>query len=160
MEIVRERRDGAIEVRVKGRLDAYWADHLARALDEAMRGGDDHILLDMAEVSYMSSAGIRVLLKLRRQLERIRGSLVVSRPSEAVRTVLELAGLAMLLTRHAGAPAREGERGASRRLEREGATFELFEVAPGARLHCRAVGAPELLAEAGFTADRCRTLRC
>src|SRR5262249_10240881 len=103
--------------------------------------------------------GIRVLLKFRKQLEGIRGSLVVSRPSEAVRTVLELAGLAMLLSPHAGAPARQGEGGASRRLEREGATFELFEVAPGARLRCRAVGAPELLAEARFTADRCRTLR-
>src|SRR5262249_42494404 len=151
MEIVRERRDDALEVRVKGRLDTYWADHLARALDEAMRGGDDRIRLDMVEVSYMSSAGIRVLLKFRKQLEGIRGSLVGSRPSEAVRPVLEHSGLAMLLAPPAGAPAPQSERGVSRRLERGGGTFELFEVAPGARLHCRAVGAPELLAGAGFT---------
>src|SRR5262245_27448461 len=97
MEITRERRDGALELRIEGRLDAYWADHLVRALEEAMRGGDDRIRLDMAHVSYLSSAGIRVLLKFRKELEGIRGSLMVSRPSAAVQAVLELAGLAMLL---------------------------------------------------------------
>ena len=159
MEITKERRDETLELRVKGRLDAYWADHLANALEEAIRGGDHHVRLDLAEVSYMSSAGIRILLKFFRQLERIRGELTVSRPSEAVRTVLELAGLTMLLLSEPRAPATEPPEAASRRLERDGAALEVFAATPGSRLRCRAVGAPGRLLEGGFRAEDCHTLR-
>jgi len=159
VEITKERRDETLELRVKGRLDAYWADHLANALEEAIRGGDHHVRLDLAEVSYMSSAGIRILLKFFRQLERIRGELTVSRPSEAVRTVLELAGLTMLLLSEPRAPATEPPEAASRRLERDGAALEVFAATPGSRLRCRAVGAPGRLLEGGFRAEDCHTLR-
>ena len=159
MEITKERRDETLELRVKGRLDAYWADHLANALEEAIRGGDHHVRLDLAEVSYLSSAGIRILLKFFRQLERIRGELTVSRPSEAVRTVLGLAGLTMLLLSEPRAPATEPPEAASRRLERDGAALEVFAATPGSRLRCRAVGAPGRLLEGGFRAEDCHTLR-
>jgi len=134
VEITKERRDDALELRVKGRLDAYWADHLARSLEEAIRGGDHRVRLDLAEVSYLSSAGIRILLKFFRQLERIRGELTISRPSEAVRTVLELAGLTMLLLSRPRAPTPGEPEVASRRLERDGAALEVFPAAPGSRL--------------------------
>ena len=38
MEITTEQREDVLVVRVSGRLDAYWADHLSRALDDAVRG--------------------------------------------------------------------------------------------------------------------------
>src|SRR3990172_4544044 len=82
---------------VSGRLDAAWADHLARALEEAVRGGAHRIRLDMAGVSYVSSVGLRVLLRVFKQLQRIQGSFAVVNPSDAVKGVLELAGLGALL---------------------------------------------------------------
>ena len=78
---------------VTGRLDAYWADHLTRALDEAIRGGGDRIRLDLSGVSFVSSVGLRVLIRVYKQLQRINGALAVTNPSAAVRRVLELAGL-------------------------------------------------------------------
>ena len=40
MEILRRRHEGdEAEVELHGRLDGYWADHLARDLDELVRGG-------------------------------------------------------------------------------------------------------------------------
>jgi len=157
MEITTQETSDGFEVRVSGRLDAYWADHLAAALEDVVRDGKHHILLNMADVAYMSSVGIRVLLRFYKQLQRINGSFAVSSPSEAVRSVLELAGLAAVLVSRAAAPPPPPS-AAPRRFERGTVTFEVFDLAPGATLSCRVVGEPERLAERRFDASQCRSL--
>lgn len=157
MDIVKSIADDVLEVKIKGRLDAYWADHLSAALDETVRDGAHRIRLDMAEVTYMSSVGIRVLLKFYKQLQQINGSFGVSHPSEAVKAVLELSGLEALLAVAPGQPPVSQPR-ASRPYDRDGASFEVFETLPGATLTCRAIGDPTLLLRSGFTAEHCRTM--
>jgi anti-anti-sigma factor len=159
MEITTRQAGDAYEVSVTGRLDAYWADHLGKALDEAIRDGADRIRLDLSRVSFISSVGIRVLLKFYKQLQRIKGSFVVSNPSEPVRSVLELAGLQALLGAADAAPAVAAVRAPSRSLERDGARFEVFELMPHASLRCRTVGRPELLDGCRFGSEHCRSLR-
>jgi len=159
VEITTERGGDAVELKVKGRLDAYWADHLSNALEEAIRGGADRIRLNLAEVSYMSSVGIRVLLKFFKQLQRIKGSFVVCNPSAAVESVLQLAGLEALLS---GEPslsgAAAGRGGTGRRIEHTTAALDVFDLAPAATLRCRLVGEPEHLLGCRFTAPQCRTV--
>jgi anti-anti-sigma factor len=144
---------------VVGRLDAYWADHLARALDDAVRGGAHRIRANMAGVSFMSSVGIRVLLKFYKQLQRIKGSLTIAEPSEPVRTVLQLAGLDQLFAPAPAAALAPSMQRSSRRLERETAAFEVFDATPGASLTCRVVGQPEVLRGGRFTAAHCCTVK-
>jgi anti-anti-sigma factor len=159
MEITTQRTGEILEMTVEGRLDAYWADHLSAALEEAVRAGADRIRLNMAGVTFMSSVGIRVLLKVYKQLQRINGAFSVSNPSEAVKTVLELAGLQELLAGALTAPSSTTEaRVAGRHIERGAAAFEVFDLAPGARLRCRVVGSPEPLAGCRFAAPHCRRL--
>ena len=98
MEIIKQSTPTGLELTVSGRLDAYWADHLSKALEEAVRDGAHHIRVNMAAVPYMSSVGIRVLLKFYKELQRLNGSFAVSNPSDAVKTVLDLAGLEVLLS--------------------------------------------------------------
>ncbi len=74
-------------------MDATWSDQVARALAECVQSGQHLISLDMAEVDYISSAGIRILLLYARQLDAIQGRLSVINASNNVRKVLELAGL-------------------------------------------------------------------
>src|SRR5262249_52825484 len=128
------------------------------ALDETVRAGADRIRLNMAGVTFLSSAGIRTLLKVYKQLQRINGALSVSNPSDAVKTVLELAGLQELL---AGAPTPASPtteaRLAARHSDHGAATFEVFDLAPGAQLRCHVVGSPEPLAGCRFAAAHCRT---
>jgi anti-anti-sigma factor len=156
MEITTRRLDGGVEVTVKGRLDAYWADHLSAALEEVLREGADRIALDLAGASYLSSVGIRVLLRFRRQLERIDGTFSVSRPSEPVKKVLELAGLQMLLASPTPATV---EAPPVRQVEHRGAAFEVFDQSPGATLSCRIVGDPERMAGRRFGVEHCRAVR-
>jgi anti-sigma B factor antagonist len=79
MEITRTPTAGALELRISGRLDGYWADHLQHSLAETIREGHDRIRLELSNVSFMSSTGIGVLVTFYKQLQRIDGSLVVVR---------------------------------------------------------------------------------
>jgi anti-anti-sigma factor len=160
MEIGTRSVGDVLEVVVAGRLDAYWADHLARALDNAVRDGAYRLRLDMGGVSYLSSVGIRVLLKCAKQLHRLKGSFTVCNPSEAVKTVLELAGLdALLMTRDAAPAVPADLPTASRAITRDTMTFEVFDIVPGATLRCRVVGEPEPLVGSRFTGAHSHVVR-
>ncbi len=159
MEINRRKTEAGEEVVVSGRLDAYWADHLSGALDEVIRGGADHIRLDMAAVVYMSSVGIRVLLKVYKQVQRLNGSFGVSNPSPAVRGVLELAGLEVLLAQSpVGAEQGAGAERSVRRVAHGGVELEVFDTAPGAVVDCRVIGTAAALSGGRFKSAGCSPL--
>src|SRR5215217_6990754 len=127
MQITKIQRGELVEVRITGRLDGYWADHLTSGLAEVVREGGHKIRLNLSEVSFLSSAGIRVLVQFFKQLRAIDGSLAVCNPSDHVSEVLDLAGLRGLLVStddavQAAVPAPS----AVRRMDRETVTLEVF----------------------------------
>jgi anti-anti-sigma factor len=159
MEVTRIPTAGGIMLRISGRLDGYWADHLEHNLAETIREGHHHIRLELSDVGFMSSAGIAVLMKFYKQLQRIDGSLVVTRPSPQVRTVLEITRLAELLIRSAeSATEVAAEPGEGTRLDRAGAVFDVFEVARGAEIRCRVIGTDAPLVASAFVEEHCSSL--
>ena len=60
MEISSHTSEGRLELHLKGRFDANWADHVGSAIESAIRAGHHQIDLDLAEVDYLSSAGIQI----------------------------------------------------------------------------------------------------
>ncbi|MFZ9061536.1 MAG: STAS domain-containing protein, partial [Steroidobacteraceae bacterium] len=97
MQVTWQENDGIMEVRATGRLDGYWSDHLAQALDELLRQGNHSVRLNMAEIEYLSSLGIRVLISSHKKFRAVGGSFALRAPGSSVLKVLELAGLAALL---------------------------------------------------------------
>lgn len=85
--------DGGAVVRVEGRLDAEWAVDLADTLDDLLRSGVRAVVVDLARVSYVSSAGARVLLRGARDFAALRGELFVATPPPLVADALGAAGL-------------------------------------------------------------------
>lgn len=163
MEISQTTIGDWLELRIKGRLDGYWSDHFAATLDDLVRKGTHQIRVQMAEIAFLSSAGIRVILKYYKQLQSIGGGLIISEPSEAVRKVLELSGLKMLLGPPAsigGTPiADKAPPGKGTMIQRPTVTLEVFETAPGARLKCRLAGDPSLLSSCLYRAENCQTMQ-
>jgi len=165
MEIKKQNVGDRIEIRVIGRMDGYWADHLGAALDEVIREGSHRISLDLSEVPFMSSAGIRVLVKCYKQLYAIQGSFLISSASEQVKRVIALSGLKDTLLPElqpsAGAaaapaiallpPARTGEQ-----IEKAGGTYEVFTLKAETRLNSHLVGNPALLRGCRFRKENCR----
>ncbi len=132
MQITGTAHAEVFEMKLKGRMDATWSDHVARALAECVRSGQHAIVVDMAEVDYLSSAGIRILVLYARQLTGIQGRLSVVNASSVVRRVLELSGLDQLLFVPAcpAAPPVPAAEASARKvaLAESGASAEVFEL--------------------------------
>lgn len=107
MEIQTKRQGDALAATLSGRLDAAWSEHVSTAFKDFLRQGAHHVTLDLSGVSYLSSAGIRVLMRLYRQLTSIHGSLCIASPSGDVRSVLMLSGLDGLLEKTTVAPKKD-----------------------------------------------------
>ncbi|HXC51267.1 MAG TPA: STAS domain-containing protein [Candidatus Limnocylindrales bacterium] len=157
MDITTEQQGEYLDVRIDGRLDAYWADHLSRSLEDAVTGGGHRIRIRMSGVSYMSSVGLRVLVKFYKQLGSLGGSLQVIDPAEPVRSVIRMAGLETLLATSTGESSQRSAPDIVERLETEDGRYEVYELAAGAALTCEVVGSP-LRLEQSFSETDCRTL--
>ena len=97
MEITRTQRPEALELRLRGRLDAYWADHVGKAIDDAIRAGSHRIELNFSQVDYLSSAGLRVLVKFYKELKAVQGSLTITEQSGGAYSILKMAGFAGMM---------------------------------------------------------------
>ncbi len=166
MEITAEISGEAKKIKVKGRLDGYWADHLAKALEEEIHRGSHHLLLDLSEVVFLSSAGIRILVRYYKQLREIQGSLLVSEASEQVKKVLEISRLTgvLFVSESAAAAAPAGPVAPAipssvLHLETRGAVINVFPQTPEAVLKYRLLGDPDFLRGCRFRREQCRTVQ-
>jgi anti-anti-sigma factor len=80
-------------VRLAGRLDGESAEQLSETLDRLLRDGQRIVLLEMGEVTYISSPGIQVLQRAYQEISSLRGELRVASPSAGVLDALTLADL-------------------------------------------------------------------
>ena len=129
MELTTQSRAGVLEVRVSGRLDAHWADHLSRALDEYVRQGHDRVCLELSALDYVSSMGLRVLVSAWKKFAAMEGQFKVVGPVPNVRQVLEMAGLSMLIASSVVDEDRtvvSPEAHASQRVSSESLTGEIY----------------------------------
>ncbi len=93
MKMVIARDGGRAFVRLAGRLDGEWAEHLAGALDDFLRDGMRSVILDMSEVTYLSSAGTKVLARGYDDFSSLRGELRIADPSPTVLSAIRMVGL-------------------------------------------------------------------
>jgi anti-anti-sigma factor len=164
MEIERRQQAEFLEVVFSGRLDGYWAEHLASSVSEAMHEGKHEVRVNLAGASYISSAGIGVLVKMYQQFAAVDGSFAVIEPSAAVKKVLELVGVAEILGGSKLPPAASKASAAAVaepafvRRPVAGGTIEILPLKESGELVCQVVGEPGKLTGAGFTADDCRAV--
>lgn len=99
-----------------GRLDAAWSEPAARELEAAIRLGRPRIEVDLAQVTFISSVGIGVLLRAVQRFRAVGGVLAVVDASEEVRRMFRVSKLdAMLL----------GTRAARTAASTDAAAFEI-----------------------------------
>ena len=92
MKINIDSRDKVDVITVSGRVDSNTSPELSETLaDRAERR--KHLVVELSEVDYMSSAGVRALVSALRSCDRNRRKLLLASLSARVAEVLELAGL-------------------------------------------------------------------
>ena len=91
MEIRKEKNGNALILHLSGKL----AIKEAQVLDQVVRtelSGITDLTLDMTEVPYISSAGLRVLIIAQNMMDEVGGTLTITHVSEMVGSVLQLTG--------------------------------------------------------------------
>jgi len=85
-------------VTVSGRVDSATAPDLEKVLQAFIQAGRSQIVVDLKDVSYMSSAALRTLISALKAAKDSGGDVRLAQPSERVREVLKLAGLNAIFT--------------------------------------------------------------
>lgn len=93
MELQIRQQDHITIVSVSGNLDALTADELMAALDEQLAQGHSHYILDLSDVKFCASAGIRVVMKLYKATLAQDGSICLAGLQDGVLRTFEMSGL-------------------------------------------------------------------
>lgn len=88
---------GRVTVAPAGQIDLATAPKLAAALAEARRDGISEIVVDLAEVDFLDSAGVRVLVQASRETTAAGATLYLKGAEGWVARVLEITGVAEFL---------------------------------------------------------------
>ena len=97
MNVKVETEGDVVVVRPMGKMDAITAPPMQDAIDEVLAENPAHVILDLSEVPYVSSAGLRVFLRVAKAAKGT-SSLAVCHLHENVRQVFELAGFDKIMT--------------------------------------------------------------
>lgn len=93
MEMQSKTGDGFTTFIVAGHLNATTAPAAEATLAGTIDAGASHLILNMAGVDYISSAGLRVLVTIFKKLSRQNGKLVLCELQPHVRELFEISGL-------------------------------------------------------------------
>jgi anti-anti-sigma factor len=92
MDIVKTRSEDKTVLAVNGKLSVTTADEFNAAVEEA-QGESQAVVLDFKDLSYMASAGLRVLVAAQKRAKAAGGTLTLINVVKDVMEVLEVTGL-------------------------------------------------------------------
>ena len=97
MEITQKEENGIISISIKGRLDADSSPEAEKVVKEALEGQATRVLFNLADLEYLSSAGLRVLLSAAKEMRRRDGKIVLCSLNEFVMEIFEVSGFQSLI---------------------------------------------------------------
>jgi len=97
LEIIEDKSPGSSQFTLKGRINATNADALLYKLETAIKEERTNIVVNMSRVEYLSSVGIRVILKIYKKAAEKGGKFGIESPSETVQNVLGMVALQEML---------------------------------------------------------------
>jgi len=98
LELTVSEREGATVVSAVGELDVNTAPDLREHLARIVNGGARQITVDLAEVTFVDSTALSVLVSALKRLRHDDGDLTLASPNPSVRRVFEITGLTRLFT--------------------------------------------------------------
>jgi anti-sigma B factor antagonist len=90
--------DNAFVVAASGEADMYTAPTLEHALDGVVGLGGTSVVLDLAEVSFIDSTVLGVLLRFREQFDGLGGQFVIVSADRRILRTFEITGLDRIFT--------------------------------------------------------------
>lgn len=98
MEIIDAGKEkNSVIISVKGRMDAVSAPEFEQKLGDWIDAGESNFVIDLSEVDYISSAGLRSILVIAKRLKANNGQLMLSALQDAVKEVFEISGFSSII---------------------------------------------------------------
>ncbi len=97
MEITQKEENGIVFIAIKGRLDADSSLEAEKVVNEAIEGPTNRVLFNLGAMEYLSSAGLRVLLSVAKEMRRREGKIVLCSLNEFVKEIFEVSGFQSLI---------------------------------------------------------------
>ena len=85
-------------LRLSGDLDTGTSAGAQETINELIEGGATNMLINLADVGFVSSAGLRILLAAAKKMVSVNGSLKISDLNETVHEVFEISGFISILS--------------------------------------------------------------
>jgi len=93
----KEKNEATVRFIISGRVNVYNAPMIQAEIEEELKLGNNKIILNMCQVYFLSSAGIRVILMMHKKATEANGSFGIEQPSENVKNVLGMTALEEML---------------------------------------------------------------
>ena len=101
MEVETQRQGNTLIAMTDGRIDGANAREFQTRLDAAIDANECAVVLDMERLSYISSAGLRVILLTAKALRGRNRKFAICSLSESIREVFEISGFDKIIPIHA-----------------------------------------------------------
>ena len=98
MEITQRVEGDVTVVQPDGRIDTLAAEQLDQALQAAVSGGSNKVVVDMSKVEYISSAGLRPLAAMLVKCRDEGGDMKLAALNERVTRVFKIIGFDLLMS--------------------------------------------------------------
>ena len=92
MEIQTRKEKAAVVVSVKGRMDAVTAPEFDKNMIDLISKGEKAFVVNLGELDYMSSAGLRSILALAKKLKEREGKIIFAGLRGPVEEVFKISG--------------------------------------------------------------------
>jgi anti-sigma B factor antagonist len=94
MMIQKTQNDGDVTLALSGRLDSVTQSELAQELETVFKTKVSNLTLDLSELEYLSSAGLRVFLFARKKVGEMGGKMKIINANETINEILQITGYA------------------------------------------------------------------
>jgi anti-anti-sigma factor len=98
MEITEERRVDVLILGILGRLDSTTSKSVEEKLVSAIEAGERRLVIDLSELEYISSAGLRVFLLAVKRMTAVSGKVALSSLKDPIKQVFDIAGFSSMLS--------------------------------------------------------------
>lgn len=96
LTVTAHEKDGITLVKMQGSLAATTAEHGMQEMKKILDEGAKKVIINLADVDYISSGGIRVLMLAHKQLSNVQGEMKIAAAKGMVKEALEASGFDLL----------------------------------------------------------------
>jgi anti-sigma B factor antagonist len=96
MEITERKTGDVVTLSLSGRLDTTTAKAFEAKILAQIEAGDRRFIIDLAQLDYISSAGLRVLVLAGKRLDSGKGKIVLCSLKNPVREVFDIVGFSSI----------------------------------------------------------------